>query len=122
MSVLYLKVSGTVSPDNRIDVRLGGLSAEAAGIGEAADSPLVAEVFNSQGSLILRRRLPLITSCTFPRTGVNLDFADRIPLSQEGAMIRFSRDGIPLTDLPVSYVAPQVNLTWSKSGTVEGIQ
>jgi hypothetical protein len=116
----YLKISGLVTADSRVHVRLGGLTRNPSPHRVEANHQVVAEVLNAEGTLLLRHAIPLSTFCVFPRRVDAFVFADHLPLPTYAAQLRLIRDGVLVHELALSAAGPTVALTWRPSAAMEG--
>jgi hypothetical protein len=122
MSSRFLRISGILAHDGRIDLSLRGITNTPPRWSEDTSSPVVAEVFDEHRKLLLRRRIMVDQVCVFPQRGPYLAISDLIPLHEKATHIAIVREGVTLQKFTVAAKAPSVKLRWRPDAQVRGVQ
>ena len=122
MSARFLRLDGRLTDDGRLLVRLGGITTTPPSWPEDVSSPIVAEVFDANHTLLMRRRVTLDRVCICPPAGAQFAIGDYIPLRDDAARIAIVREGVTLEEFTLSTAPPSVQLRWQPDGPVRGVQ
>jgi hypothetical protein len=122
LAIQYLVLSGTLYPDNRFEYRASYLSDKADLYHGHLPGPVVAELVDDAGNMLLRHAVPASTICLEGETSRELRIMATIPFPGHTRSIRLMRDGVQVLDLRVSDSAPELALTWQPAGEVRGRQ
>jgi hypothetical protein len=119
---LYLRVNGRLYPDNRLALKPSFLTDRPNKRSEDKKSPLRAELYNSQGELLLIYHLRLLRYVADEAAGEIFELAVRgeIPFHPQTHIIRFFKDNVQVHEIAVSKGKPKVKLAWKPGKIVKG--
>ncbi len=121
-TVQYLRLIGRLSPDNRLALRPGYLS-DAPRYDEGDESsPLVAELSDAEGKLLLRHRVPARPYCVNGQYSSQLAVRADLPFAEGTRAVRFYRDDVLLQEIVVAKAAPELRLSWTPPEKASGKQ
>lgn len=119
----YLRVLGRLYPDNRLVLRPTYLLDRGWPHEKGEDSPLQAELYDSDQRLLLRQGLRLQRYVTDsdgaegPRHLANLSVRGRVPFHPDTRTVRFAHRGILVHEFEVCSGEPQVEILWKPGRT-----
>ena len=118
----YLVLRGTLYPDNRFVLRSSHVTDDGNAYRGEAQSRVVAELVDEQGSTLVRHGVPIVHPCDGAGPADSATVRGAVPFHPGTRLVRLTRDGLLIHELVVSRREPEVRLTWRPSGLVRGRQ
>jgi hypothetical protein len=115
----FLTVRGVLTPDNRLELALGGLT-DSPRAPIPAESPLVAEVRDEAGRVLLAQPLAVDTLCADGTPVTVRRVSGAVPFHAATHEIRFVHRGVVIEELSVWHAAPRIELTEQPPDRLEG--
>jgi hypothetical protein len=120
--VSYLVFNGSVYPDNHFVYRSSYRSDNSTLYRREQQGPVVAELLDGAGNLLLRHPLAAREYCLDGESSSALHVRGAVPFAEGTRLIRVLRDGARVFELRVSDAAPDVRTRWQPPRQVEGRQ
>jgi hypothetical protein len=128
----FLTVTGVLRPDGRLYLHPGFVTEDPSAAVDAPDSPLVAELVDDEGAVLLRVGVPVgpfaaeLPSGRAAEPSVrgmpDLAVAGLLPYPESTRRIRFSLRGVLIHEVEVSEHAPEIAVEWDLPREPEGVQ
>ena len=118
----YLVLTGILHPDNRFEYRASYLTDNPDVYRGNLMSPLIAELLDDKGELLLRQPLSATAFCLDGETSRELRVSGALPFPANTRNVRLVREGARVFDLHLSDRLPELQITWRPPGLVEGKQ
>ncbi len=129
----FLTVAGVLMPDGRLVLQPGFVTDDPSGATQAPDSPLVAELLDGGGGVLLRVGVPVAPFLVEPAARSEVDLvegpdtglqavAGKLPYPEATRLIRFLLRGVPIHELPVSERGPELEVGWELPREPAGVQ
>jgi len=120
--VRYLVLTGSLYPDNHFVYRSSYLSDNPALYRRDQQSPVIAELLDDAGNLLLRQPLPAVQYCLDGESSPTLHVRGAIPVPATTSHIQLLHDGARVIELRVNDTAPEVRTRWQPSRQLAGKQ
>jgi len=116
----YLVLRGTLYPDNRFVLRSSHLTDDGNAYRGEAQSRVVAELVDEQGSTLVRHGVPIVHPCDGAGPADSATVRGAVPLHPGTRLVRLTRDGLLIHELVVSRRERGSRKRWSISTSCPG--
>jgi hypothetical protein len=116
----YLTITGVLLPDNRLLLQPGYLTDRPEYAAEDPRSPIMAELADDGGQVLLRYRVPASPPCNAEHDMAQLLVAGKVPFPKGTRRVLIYRGDVLIHEIQVPRSGPVVRLTWEVPRVVTG--